>query len=101
MNDFELKTSELKNELNDKNLIIQKESRLRADRQKDIDGLNRIIKDRDHEIKKFLEEIDCIQNEKNQVYEDNTRMFNEIDRLKKHIYIITNQNQQVKFGFYF
>ena len=94
---LEIKNSELKNDVNDKLFIIQKESRFRNDREKDLDGLNRIIKEKDHEIKKFLDELDFIQTEKNKLYEDNSRMFNEIDRLKKHVYVITDQNQQVFF----
>ena len=42
-----------------------------------------------------MDDSDFLLNEKQKLYEDNTRMFNEIDRLKKHIYIITDQNQQV------
>lgn len=93
--DLELKNSELKNEISDKSFMIQKESRSKADREKEIEGLNKIIKEKERDIKKFLDELDFIQNEKNKLYEDNTRMFNELDRLKKHIYIITDQNQQV------
>lgn len=95
LQDLELKNSELVNEINDKQFIIQKESRLRNDREKDLEGLNKIIKEKDREIKKFFDELDFIQTEKNKLYEDNSRMFNEIDRLKKHIYIITEQNQHV------
>ena len=83
------------NEINDKNFIIQKELRLKNDREKDIDSLNKIIKEKDRETKKLFEENDFVQNEKQKLYDDNTRMFNELDRLKKHIYIITDQNQQV------
>lgn len=93
--DLELKNSELKNQLNDKLYIVQKESRIRADREKDIDTMTKIIKEKERDAKKFLEEIEFIQTEKNKLYEDNTRMFNEIDRLKRHIYIITDMNQQV------
>lgn len=85
--------------MNDKNFIIQKESRLKSDREKDVDSLNKIIKEKDREIQKLLDDSDFLQNEKQKLYEDNTRMFNEIDRLKKHIYIITDQNQQVIFYF--
>jgi len=85
----------LLNEINDKNFIIQKELRLKNDREKDIDSLNKIIKEKDRETKKLFEENDFVQNEKQKLYDDNTRMFNELDRLKKHIYIITDQNQQV------
>jgi hypothetical protein len=95
MRDLEMKNSELKNDLNDKLYLIQKESRIKGDREKEIDGLNRIVNDKEREIKKFLDELDFIQDEKNKLYDDNARMFNEIDRLKKHIYIITDQNQQV------
>ena len=83
------------NEINDKNFIIQKELRLKNDREKDIDSLNKIIKEKDRETKKLFEDNDFVQNEKQKLYDDNTRMFNELDRLKKHIYIITDQNQQV------
>lgn len=87
------------NQINDKNFIIQKETRLKSDREKDVDSLNKIIKEKESEIQKLLDDRDFLQNEKQKLYEDNTRMFNEIDRLKKHIYIITDQNQQVIFKF--
>jgi len=93
--EFELKNSELKNELTDKAYIVQKESRIRNDREKDIDSLSKIIKDKERDFKKAFDDLHFVQNEKDKLYEDNTRMFNELDRLKKHIYIITDQNQQV------
>lgn len=95
--DLELKNSDFKNEISDKVFIIQKESRVRNDRERDIENLNKILKDKEKEIQKYLNDLDFIQNEKNKLYEDNTRMFNEIDRLKKHIFILTDQNQQVNF----
>lgn len=92
---IELKNSELKNEISDITFNVQKESRIRSDRERDIENLNKIIKEKENDIKKFLDEIEFIQNEKNKLYEDNTKMFNEIDSLKNHIYVLTDQNQQV------
>lgn len=93
--DLELKNSDFKNEISDKVFIIQKESRVRNDREREIENINKILKDKDKEIQNFINDIDFIKNEKNKLYEDNTRMFNEIDKLKKHIFTLTDQNQQV------
>lgn len=95
--DLEYKIGEVQNELNDKKFILQKETRTRMDREKDGDILNNLLKEKEREVKKYLDELDYIQSEKDKLYDDNTKMFNEIDRLKKHIYIITEQNQQVNF----
>jgi len=80
IHDLEIKNSQLQNEINDKNFIIQKESRLKGDREKDVESLTKVIKEKDREIKKHLDENDFVQNEKQKLYEDNTRMFNELDR---------------------
>jgi chromosome segregation ATPase len=95
--DLEFKLGDVKKELNEKTLVLQKETRSRMDKEKDGDILNNLLKEKEREIKKYLDELNFIQSEKNKLYDDNTKMFNELDRLKKHIYIITEQNQQVKF----
>jgi chromosome segregation ATPase len=93
--DLEFKLGDIKSELNEKSLVLQKETRSRMDREKEGDLLNNLLKEKEKEIKKYLDEFDFILSEKNKLYDDNTKMFNELDRLKKHIYIITEQNQQV------
>jgi chromosome segregation ATPase len=98
--DLEFKLGEVKSELNEKSFVLQKETRTRMDREKDGDILNNLLKEKEREIKKYLDELDFIQSEKDKLYDDNTKMFNELDRLKKHIYIITEQNQQVNKNFF-
>lgn len=97
--ELELKNSDLKSELNEKLYIIQKETKVRLDREKDLDNINKIIKEKERELKSYIEEVESIKNENRNLYDDNTRMYNELDRLKRHIYIITDQNQQVMNSF--
>ena len=98
---LELKISEMSNEIKEKNYIALKESRIRLDRDEKNENLEKIIKEKDKEIKKIIDDLDFLYQQKDKLYEDNSRMFNELDRLKKHIYIITDQNQQVIFKIFF
>jgi len=93
--DLEAKNSDLKIEIRDKIIINQKDSKLLFDKEKDIELLNKIILEKDYDGKKLLDDIEYSQTEKNKLYEDNSRMFNEMDRLKNHIYTLTDMNQQV------
>lgn len=96
---LEFKISEMSNEIKEKNYIAQKESRIRLEKDKENENMEKIIIEKDKEIKKIVNDLEFLHQQKDKLYEDNSRMFNELDRLKKHIYIITDQNQQVIFYF--
>lgn len=93
--DLENQSQKLHHELENLNNINQKEIRLRIEQERSYGELELIIKDKDREMKMALKEFESLSVEKDKLYEDNIKMFNEIDRLKNHIYILSDQNHKV------
>ena len=95
--DLEIQNEKLSEELNNLDNINQKEVRLRIEKEKSFEDLEKHNKEKDRNIKQCLVDLDSLQEEKDKLLEDNTKMFNELDRLKNHIFVITEQNQRVLF----
>ena len=54
-----------------------------------------IIKQKDKEIKQYKIQIELFSEEKSKLYEDNTKMFNDLDRFQKYIYELSQQNKKL------
>ena len=54
-----------------------------------------IIKQKDKEIKQYKMQIELISEEKNKLYEDNTKMYNDLDRFQKYILDLSEQNKKL------
>jgi chromosome segregation ATPase len=96
--ELELQADRLHNELEIQTTTNQKEIRLRLEREKLYEDVEGVMKDKEREIKKLLNELDNYTVQKEKLYEDNTKMYNEIDKLKNHIYVLTEQYQNVKIN---
>jgi hypothetical protein len=53
------------------------------------------MRDKERELKSLLDEINHLRITNDKLIEDNEKLFNELERLKNHILILTDQNQKV------
>lgn len=93
--ELELQADRLHSDLNNISSSNQKEIRLRIEREKAYEDVERVIREKDKEVKKCLNDLDMLTDQKEKLYDDNSKMYSEIDRLKNHIYMLTEQNQRV------
>ena len=93
--ELELNIEKLKGEINNINSSYQKESRIRQERDRTIEHLENVIQERDKEIRRFNIDIDSMRIQKQNLYDDNGKLLNELNKLKDHIYLLSDQNQKV------
>ena len=93
--ELELNIEKLKGEKNNINSSYQKESRIRQERDRTIEHLENVIQERDKEIRRFNIDIDSMRIQKQNLYDDNGKLLNELNKLKDHIYLLSDQNQKV------
>ena len=105
---YENKLREANQKINKMNEMIKELEKQIEDLQKDINIQNKnktlnedyillqsILKNKDEEIQKYINEINVLNEEKTKLYEDNTKMFNDIAHLQNEINKFSkNQNSQ-------
>ena len=72
-----------------------KESKGRLEAERQGQELERILKDRDSEIRRLNEDLDFSRVNNEKLVEDNEKLFSEIEKLKNHIILLTEQNQKL------
>ncbi len=94
---YENQLREANQTINKMNVMIKELEKQIEDLQKDINMhnnkklnddyilLKNILQNKDEEIKKYINEINILNEEKNKLFEDNTKMFNEISILQNEI----------------
>ena len=68
--------------------------KIRNEGERNIVNLERVLRDRDNEIKRYLEEIGNCKGNIDNLEEDNTKLFTELEKMKNHILVLTEQNQK-------
>ncbi len=105
---YENQLREANQTINKMNVMIKELEKQIEDLQKDINIQNKnktlnedyillqsILKNKDEEIQKYINEINVLNEEKTKLYEDNTKMFNDIAHLQNEINKFSkNQNSQ-------
>jgi hypothetical protein len=76
-------------------LSNNKETKGRLDSERQVQELERILKDRDSDIRRYNEELDFSRVNNEKLVEDNEKLFSEIEKLKNHIILLTEQNQKL------
>ena len=76
-------------------LSNNKETKGRLDSERQGQELERMLKDRDIEIRRLNEELDYSRVNNEKLVEDNEKLFSEIEKLKNHIILLTEQNQKL------
>jgi predicted nucleotidyltransferase component of viral defense system len=77
-------------------LSNNKETKGRLDSERQVQELERILKDRDSDIRRYNEELDFSRVNNEKLVEDNEKLFSEIEKLKNHIILLTEQNQKLR-----
>jgi len=85
----------LKNELEKMRLSNNKETKGRMDAERQNQEYERILKDRENDIRRYNEELDFSRVNNEKLVEDNEKLFSEIEKLKNHIILLTEQNQKL------
>jgi len=93
--DLETQSDRLRLELENQTNINIKANRIRIEHEITYEKFSRLITEKEGEIKNLINQLDSLTIQKEKLYEDNTKMYNEIDRLKNHIYVLTQQNEKV------
>jgi chromosome segregation ATPase len=99
---FQNKTNELENyndglktELEKMRLNNNKETKGRLEAERQCQELERMVKERDNDIRRYNEELDFSRVNNEKLVEDNEKLFSEIEKLKNHIILLTEQNQKL------
>ena len=97
LREFERNLVRLRLEYENQTSLNQKESRMRSDKEIEIDETENQIREKEGEIKSSLIELDSLTFEKEKLCEENTKIINEIERLKTHLHFMTEGNKKVYF----
>lgn len=81
--------------MNNINSLHIKEQRLRQERDRTIEDLNKTLNEGDKELRRVLSDFESIQCQKDNLLADNERLLIEISKMKDLIYILSEQNQRV------
>jgi len=57
--------------------------------------LEKIIKDKEHQLKSYFDELNYQRFTNDKLVEDNEKLFNELEMVKNHILILTEQNSKL------
>jgi len=63
--------------------------------QKQVDRLNATLNERTDSLNRCAFDLDNAMTKNDKLLDDNSKLFSEIDRLKNHIILLTEQNQKV------
>ena len=93
--DLENQCDRLNQEVQNLSNMNNKEQRERMDCERNIQQLDAILKERLNDLHRLKFDLDNSSVKNDKLLEDNNKLFNEIERLKTHIMVITEQNQSV------
>jgi chromosome segregation ATPase len=97
ISEIEQSLSRTKFELNSVNTAHAKEKATRLDSDKNNDRLESAVKERIMEIKRLNGDLETLRINHERLGGEKMRLLGEIERLKSHILVITDQNQKVFF----
>jgi chromosome segregation ATPase len=95
LKDFERQVDSLKLENNNLGLTICKEKNVRAEENNENDKLNLILNDHEQEINQLNHDIETIKLMQQKASEKNNVLQDENTKLRNHIMILTEQNQDL------
>jgi len=85
----------LKSEIEKLRLDNNRENKARLDQERQNQDLERILKDRDLEIRRLKDDLDYSKDNNEKLVDDNEKIFSELEKLKNHIILLTEQNQKL------
>jgi len=72
-----------------------REIKARSECERSNQDLDRILKERDSDIRRFKDDLDFSKENNEKLVDDNEKLFSELEKLKNHIIILTEQNQKL------
>lgn len=93
--EMEGQIAELNGEIQKQNKIYSQTQMQRFTNQNKCKDLEDGIANRDNEIKEYMIQLDNLNLQKDRLYKENTKMYNDIEYLQKHIYKLTDQNKKL------
>jgi hypothetical protein len=95
LKELETQAERLRYEINTINSTNQRETKTRVEREKAFEEIELQLREKEKEMRKSLEQLDMLTLQKEKLFEDNSKMYSEIDRLKNQIYKLNQQNTAV------
>lgn len=99
--ELEMQNGRGRNENSDLNQKLQIEIRQRMECQSQLERTNDTLNSRTDQLNRCAYDLENFNVKNERLMEDNSKLFAEIDRLKNHTMILTEQNQRVRLDFYF
>ena len=81
------------NELEKSRFSHNRETKIRIESENRIQELEKIINERDTDIKRKIEDLNSCKDNIESLDADNNNLFFELDKMKNHILVLTEQNQ--------
>ncbi len=95
--DLEGQTERQNQEINNLTNQNNKEVRERMEVERNNQQLDQMLKERTSDLNRTKLDLDHSNIKNDKLLEDNNKLFSEIERLKSHVMVITEQNQSVLF----
>jgi chromosome segregation ATPase len=96
LQELEAQAERLRHEINSINSTGQRETKSRIEREKVFGEIEIQLREKEKEMRICLEQLDMLTIQKEKLFEDNSKMYSEIDRLKNQIYKLSQQNTTVR-----
>jgi len=94
-NELENFSDGLKSDLEKLRFDYNREIKARSECERSNQDLDRILKERDSDIRRLKEDLDFSKENNEKLVDDNEKLFSELEKLKNHVIILTEQNQKL------
>ena len=99
ISNYEMKIDSLQNENENLNLSLNREKMIRNENEKKIEKISNLINSRELELNQISNELEKSKNINKRLIDDKTRIQIENEKLKQHIMVLTNENQNLVYEF--
>lgn len=101
LKDNDKQIENLRSEITHLNFALQSEKNTKLEADKQIEKFRNVIADREREISRYILELEDSRKSNKKSLDDKYILENENEKLKNHIFILTEQNQKVIFFKFF
>ena len=91
--ELETQIEDVQKEIDAQSKLSKKVQRSKYENDTQYNGLIEAIDNKNNDIKHYLEELEVLTEEKNKLFEDNAKMYTDVDNLQNHIYTLMEQNK--------
>ena len=91
--DLEAQIEDVQKEIDAQSRLSKKVQRSKYENDTQYNDLIEAIDLKNNDIKHYLEQLELLTEEKNKLFEDNAKMYTDVDNLQNHIYTLMEQNK--------